>query len=75
MKQNEQNNQHEEFELLRTGFSDQANLLAEDELMELLGGGCKGFCASDYEHISCPKGYCDDYDDEEEEDPEQPQNP
>lgn len=38
MKQNEQNNQHEEFELLRAGFSDQANLLAQDELSELFGG-------------------------------------
>ena len=29
---------HEEFNLLRVGLSDQANILAEDELSELFGG-------------------------------------
>lgn len=63
MKQNEQNNQHEEFELLRAGFSDQANLLAQDELSELFGGytSCSnGFCESGYkgDGIGCKKNWC-----------------
>ncbi|MDE5857252.1 MAG: hypothetical protein K2H32_02705 [Muribaculaceae bacterium] len=61
MKQNEQNNQHEEFELLRAGFSDQANLLAEDELSDLFGGYyCKPDCPESF--VSCSGGYCGDYD-------------
>lgn len=36
MKQNKI--QGEEFALLRAGISDQANILAEDELSELFGG-------------------------------------
>ncbi|MBD5378405.1 MAG: hypothetical protein HDR74_00705 [Bacteroides sp.] len=61
MKQNNQNNQHEEFELLRAGFSDQANLLAEDELSDLFGGYCKPYCPLDF--VSCPFDYCGEYDD------------
>lgn len=64
MKQKEQNNQQEEFELLRAGFSDQANLLAEDELGELFGGYTHcvgGFCGKGYEFgdgTFCQKNWC-----------------
>ncbi|MDE7155288.1 MAG: hypothetical protein K2N79_03275, partial [Muribaculaceae bacterium] len=52
----------EEFELLRAGFSDQANILADDELGELFGGyKCKPYCPLDF--VSCPQEYCGDYDD------------
>ncbi len=56
--------QNEEFELLRSGISDQGNLLVEDELSELFGGSrCKPDCPADY--VSCPRDYCGDYDDED----------
>ncbi|MDE5844199.1 MAG: hypothetical protein K2K88_00290 [Muribaculaceae bacterium] len=60
MKKQVQNNQHEEFELLRAGFSDQANLLAEDELGELFGGyQCgKNFCSPYYAKNDCKNLYC-----------------
>lgn len=53
--------QGEEFALLRAGISDQANILAEDELSELFGGyHCKPDCPESY--TSCSGGYCGDYD-------------
>jgi len=55
---------HEEFNLLRVGLSDQANILAEDELSELFGGyHCKPNCPENY--VSCPSEYCGDYEDDE----------
>lgn len=38
----------EDFELLRAGINDSANLLADDELSELFGG-----------YRSCQPGYCE----------------
>ncbi|MBD5199500.1 MAG: hypothetical protein HDS83_03840 [Bacteroidales bacterium] len=60
MKKEQQNNQHEEFELLRVGFSDQANLLAQDELSDLFGGYVCGmmFCMPDYDAADCHGLYC-----------------
>lgn len=63
MKNLNSKNEHEEFELLRAGFSDQANLLAEDELSELFGGYtcCPNlFCEKGYEGSGdkCRKNWC-----------------
>lgn len=61
MKQNKIDG--EDFTLLRAGISDEANLLAEDELSELFGGytNCpNGYCNKNYENgaIKCGKKWC-----------------
>lgn len=66
--------QGEEFTLLRAGISDQANILAEDELSEILGGAgsnCDSYCFEIY----CTGGYCErDYIDPGD-DPDDPELP
>lgn len=58
---NSKKNQHEDFELLRAGISDQANILTDDELSELFGGyHCNPDCPENY--TICSGGYCGDYD-------------
>jgi len=52
-----------EIQLLRTGMSDNANLLNEDELGELFGGYCSsGYCGSGYSNgqtgEKCGKNWC-----------------
>jgi hypothetical protein len=54
--------------LLRTGMSDNANLLSDDELGDIFGGYCKGgYCGKGYSSPggdSCEKKYCEhNYDD------------
>ncbi|MDY6252576.1 MAG: hypothetical protein SPL48_07630 [Bacteroidales bacterium] len=53
-------NKFQEVELLRSGMSDNANLLADDELSELFGGyQCgKGYCQPKYGKRDCPNHYC-----------------
>lgn len=63
MKDSKLNSTSEEFALLRAGISDNANLLAEDELSELFGGyvSCSsGFCEKKYDDgaIICDKNWC-----------------
>ena len=50
-----------EIELLRSGMTDEANLLADDELSELFGGyQCgKGFCMPKYGDNNCTPLYCE----------------
>ncbi len=52
----------EDFELLRAGINDSANLLADDELSELFGGYmCEPRCPMGY--LNCTWAYCGKYDD------------
>ena len=52
---------NEDFELLRTGINDNANLLNDDVLSEIFGGYCSsGYCGGGYESgdTKCKKAYC-----------------
>jgi len=65
MKKEDKTNKLEvdDFELLRDGINDSANLLADDELSELFGGyrSCQpGYCEKNFKNgeTECGKNYC-----------------
>lgn len=53
---------NDNFEVLRTGMSDNANLMSDNELGELFGGYCENiYCGRGYEadKCKCKRDFCD----------------